>query len=195
MVTEQGERGPKETRIRTDILGRGLHYGVERVYLEEFISDNHDNVDDDDDDDDGNDDDGDDGYDNVDGRSNKLRLTFKVKSRDIGLITGHSFFSVAQERRPPEDDMFLKRGVEKRMKRLHTCRNSLVPVTSCSLTARQPTKQDDKMSRTNYTRKLSRSMNENASQCTVRTCRICSTRLLSVALSSPFRGFFLYISN
>lgn len=47
MVTEQGERGPKETRIRTDILGRGLHYGVERVYLEEFISDNHDNVDDD----------------------------------------------------------------------------------------------------------------------------------------------------
>ena len=187
MVTEQGERAPKETGIGTDILGRGLHYGVERVYLEEFISDNHDNVDDDDDDDDG--------YDNVDGRSNKLRLTFKVKSGDIGLITGHSFFSVAQERRPPVDDMFLKRGVEKRMKRLHTCRNSLVPVTSCSLTARQPTKQDDKMSRTNYTRKLSRSMNENASQCTVRTCRICSTRLLSVPLSSPFRGFFLYISN
>ena len=49
-------------------------------------SDNHDNVDDDDDDD-GNDDDGDDGYDNVDGRSNKLRLTFKVKMRIIGLIT------------------------------------------------------------------------------------------------------------
>ena len=40
-------------------------------------SDNHDNIDDDDDDDDN--DDGDDGYDNVDGRSNKLRLTFKVK--------------------------------------------------------------------------------------------------------------------
>ena len=59
--------------------------------------------------------------------------------------------------------MFLKRGVEKRMRRLHTCRNSLVPVTSCSLTARQPTKQDDKMSRTNYTGKLSRSTNENAS--------------------------------
>ena len=127
--------------------------------------------------------------------SNKLRLTFKVKSRDIRLITGHSFFSVAQERRPPEDDIFLKRGVEKRMKRLHTCRNSLVPVTSCSPTARQPTKQDDKMSRKNYTRKLSRSTNENASQCTVRTCRICSTRLLAVLLSSAFRGFFLYILN
>ena len=50
-------------------------------------SDNHDNVDDDDDDDDGDDDDGDDGDDNVDRRSNKLRLTFKVKTRDIGLIT------------------------------------------------------------------------------------------------------------
>ena len=87
MVTEQGERAPKETGIRTDILGRGLHYGVERVYLEEFISDNHDNVDDDDDDDDGNDDDGDDGYENVDGISNKLRLTFKVKTHIIGLIT------------------------------------------------------------------------------------------------------------
>ena len=149
-------------------------------------SDNHDNVDDDD---------GDDGYENVDGRSNKLRLTFKVKTRIIGLITGHSFFSVAQERRRPEDDMFLKRGVETRMKRLHTCHNSLVPVTSCSLTARQPTTQDDKMSRTNYIRKLSRSTNENASQCTVRTCRICSTRLLSVLLSSAFRGFFLYILN
>ena len=159
-------------------------------------SDNHDNVDDDDDDDDGDDDDGDDGYDNVDGRSNKLRLTFKVKTRDIGLITGHSFFSVAQERRRPEDDMLLKRGVEKRMKlRLHTCRNSLVPVTSCSLTARQPTKQDDKMSRTNYIRKLTRSTKENASQCTVRKCRMCSTRLLSVPLSSAFRGFFLYILN
>ena len=80
-------------------MGRGLHYGVERVYLEEFISDNHDNVDDDDDDDDG--------YDNVDGRSNKLRLTFKVNTHIIGLITGHSFFSVAQERRRPEDDVFL----------------------------------------------------------------------------------------
>ena len=44
-------------------------------------SDNHNNVDDnDDDDDDGDDDDGDDGYDNVDGRSTKLRLTFKVKN-------------------------------------------------------------------------------------------------------------------
>ena len=86
--------------------------------------------------------------------------------------------------------MFLKRGVEKRMKKLHTCRNSLVPVTSCSLTARQPTKQDDKMSRTNYTRKLSRSTNENASQCTVRTCRICSTRFLSVPLSSAFSRVF-----
>lgn len=43
-------------------------------------SDNHDNVDDDDNDDDGDDDDGDDGYDNVDGRSNKLRLTYKVKN-------------------------------------------------------------------------------------------------------------------
>ena len=158
-------------------------------------SDNHDNVDDDDDDDDGDDDDGDDGYDNVDGISNKLRLTFKVNTHIIGLITGHSFFSVAQERRLPEDDMFLKRGVETRMKKLHTCRNSLVPVTSCSLTARQPTKQDDKMSRTNYTRKLSRSTKENASLCTVRTCRICSTRLLSVLLSSAFRGFFLYILN
>lgn len=50
-------------------------------------SDNHDNVDDDDDDDDGNDDDGDDGYENVDGISNKLRLTFKVKTHIIGLIT------------------------------------------------------------------------------------------------------------
>ena len=50
-------------------------------------SGNHNNVDDDDDDNDGNDDDGDDGYDNVDGRSNKLRLTFKVKTRDIGVIT------------------------------------------------------------------------------------------------------------
>ena len=48
-------------------------------------SDNHDNVDDDNDDDD--DDDGDDGYETVDGRSNKLRLTFKVKTRIIGLIT------------------------------------------------------------------------------------------------------------
>ena len=86
--------------------------------------------------------------------------------------------------------MFLKRGVEKRMKRLHTCRNSLVPVTSCSLTARQPTKQDDKMSRANYTRKLSRSTKENASQCSVRTCRICSTRLLSVPLSSAFSRVF-----
>ena len=163
-------------------------------------SDNRDNVDDDNDDDDDDDndddnDDGDDGDDNVDGRPNQLRLTFKVKTRDIGLITGHSFFSVAQERRPPVDDMFLKRGVEKRMKKLHTCRNSLVPVTSRSLTARQPTKQDDKMSRTNYTRKLSRSTNENASQSTVRTCRICSTRLLSVPLSSAFRGFFLHILN
>ena len=91
--------------------------------------------------------------------------------------------------------MFLKRGVETRMKRLHTCRNSLVPVTSCSLTARQPTTQDDKMSRTNNIRKLTRSTKENASQCTVGTCRICSTRLLSVPLSSAFRGFFLYIWN
>ena len=129
-------------------------------------SDNHD--DDDDDDDDGDDDDGDDGYDNVDGRSNKLRLTFKVKMRIIGLITSHSFLSAAQTKRRPVDDMFLKRGVERRMKRLHTCRNSLVPVTSCSLTARQPTKQDDKMSRINYTRKLSRSTKKNASQYTVR---------------------------
>lgn len=40
-------------------------------------SDNHDNLEDDDDD----------GYDNVDGRSNKLRLTFKVKTHIIGLIT------------------------------------------------------------------------------------------------------------
>ena len=151
-------------------------------------SDDHDNVDDDD---------GDDGYNNinVDGKSNKLRLTFKVNTHIIGLITGHSFFSVAQERRRPEDDMFLKRGVETRMRKLHTCRNSLVPVTSCSLTARQPTKQDDKMSRTNYTRKLSRSTKENASLCTVKICRICSTRLLSVLLSSAFRGFLLYILN
>ena len=49
-------------------------------------SDNHDNVDDDNDDDD-DDDDGDDSYETVDGRSNKLRLTFKVKTRIIGLIT------------------------------------------------------------------------------------------------------------
>lgn len=49
-------------------------------------SDNHDNLEDHDDDDDDNDD-GDDGYDNVDGRSNKLRLTFKVKTHIISLIT------------------------------------------------------------------------------------------------------------
>ena len=153
-------------------------------------SDNHDNVDDDDDDDDGDDDDG---YDNVDGRSNKLRLTFKVKTRDIGLITGHSFFSVAQERRRPEDDMFLKRGVETRMKTLHTCHNSLVPVTSCSLTARQPTKQDDKMSRTNYTRKLTRSTKGITLQYTVRTCRICSTSFVCPSIFCFSRVFSVHI--